>query len=94
MLCYLFLHKVIVYSKQGCHLCERAIAKLNELSKMDSFEVQTFEITRNEAIFEKYSISIPVVELDGRIVFRVEDIDSPDDIEIKLNVIFSDLGKA
>jgi len=83
------MHRVVIFSKDGCHLCEHAISTLMELSKSHSLEVHTFEITKDPKVFEKYYLSIPVVELDGKIVFQASDIDSPDDIERKLSLIVS-----
>jgi glutaredoxin len=85
------MHRAVVYSKDGCHLCERAMSALIELSKTHSLEVRTFEITKDTKVFEKYYLSIPVVMLDGKIVFQASDIDAPDDIARKLSAIVSSL---
>ena len=81
------MHKIVVYSKDGCHLCERAIAKLEDLSKNHEFQLTRFEISDERRIFEKYVLSIPVVELDGRVVFQASDITVPGDIEVKLEKV-------
>jgi len=81
------MHKIVVYSKDGCHLCERALAKLEDLSKDHEFQLTTFEISNERKIFEKYVLSIPVVELDGRVVFQASDITAPGDIEIELEKV-------
>lgn len=81
------MHKIVVYSKGGCHLCDRAIIKLRDLSRDQRFELKTFEITSDHTIFEKYFLSIPVVELDGEVVFQANEITAPGDIEAKLEKI-------
>jgi glutaredoxin len=83
-------NKVIVYSKDGCHLCERAISKLEELSKSFTFDLQIVEITKNNETFAKFYLEIPVVILDGEVVFQASDIDTPTAIERKLEVMFRD----
>ncbi len=85
------MHKIVIFSKEGCHLCERAIIKLQDFSETGMFDLEISDITKDSALFEKYFLSIPVVELDGRIVFRATDLRRPEDIEIKLDSIVSDL---
>lgn len=86
---YRIMRTIVIFSKDGCHLCERAITRLNELSKSKRFEFKIFDITKEPALFQKYFLSIPVVEIDGEIVFQASDIRTPDDIERKLDAIIS-----
>ena len=86
------MHEVVVFSKEGCHLCERAIATLNQLSRSYSLQIQIVDITRDSQLFEKYSLEIPVVWLDGRTVFRASDINALDDIERELTTIIYNLA--
>ncbi len=44
---------------------------------------------KDEKLFEKYSVEIPVVEVDGKIVFKASEINIPSDIERKLTAIIS-----
>ena len=81
------MHKIVVYSKDGCHLCERAIMKLRDLSNDYEFQLIISEISNERRILEKYVLSIPVVELDGRVVFQASDIIAPGDIEVKLEKV-------
>ena len=60
------LHKITVFSKEGCHLCERVVDKLKELSTKGNFELEIVEITGDRSVFEKYFLKIPVVQLDGK----------------------------
>jgi glutaredoxin len=85
------LHEVVVFSKEGCHLCEKAIEVLNQLSRSHSLRIQILDITKNSQLLEKYSIEIPVVQLDGGIVFHASDINALNDIELKLTAAISDL---
>lgn len=80
-------HEIIVYSKEGCHLCERAVAKLRQLiSARDAVVIKTVEITQDARLLEKYAFDVPVVVLDERVILRASEIDSPGDIETKLEI--------
>lgn len=64
------LHKITLYSKEGCHLCENAKEALFELE--DDFEIELAEvdITTDSALFEKYKYTIPVMVIDDSIVLE------------------------
>ena len=85
------MHRITVFSKVGCHLCERAVDKLKELSLGSDFELEVVEITKDSSIFEKYFLKIPVVQLDGKDVLEVEDIALPQDCKLKLETLVSHL---
>ena len=59
--------KVIVYTKEGCHLCERVIAELQKISVVRPLEISTVDITSEASLFERYKDIIPVVEIDGKV---------------------------
>ena len=81
------LHRITVFSKEGCHLCERVVDKLRVLSSGGKFELVIVEITKDKSVFEKYFLKIPVVQLDGIDVFEVEDIALPQDCNSKLETL-------
>ncbi len=49
------------------------------------------DITKDNVLLERYYLSIPVVELDGDIIFQASDINMPRDIEQKLETILISL---
>ncbi len=58
---------LVVYSRQGCHLCEILIEELLPLiERRATLEVR--DIDTRQDWREAYDIRIPVVELDGRFV--------------------------
>jgi len=59
--------KVVVYTKDGCHLCENVIMQLQKLQSEHSFDVMTQYTTADAKLFERYKDVIPVVEIDGEI---------------------------
>jgi glutaredoxin len=60
---------ITVYSKDGCHLCEDAIATLCGIQKELRFELKVVDITTDEAIHRAYFERIPVIALDGEELF-------------------------
>ena len=85
-------HKISVYSKEGCHLCERAISTLQELASFGKFDLEIIDIKKDEMIFEKYFLKIPVILLDGTAVLEVEQIALPDDCRRKLTALVTNLS--
>ncbi|AUC61914.1 Glutaredoxin 2 [Cyanobacterium sp. HL-69] len=52
--------KLVLYSKQGCHLCEGLEEKLREIDDF-SLIIEIRDITTNEQWFEVYKYEIPVL---------------------------------
>lgn len=63
-------HKVILYSKPGCHLCEHAKAALNTLTSEFNIELSEVDITDDPELFELYQYTIPVMIVDNQIVLE------------------------
>jgi glutaredoxin len=61
--------RVVLYTAEGCHLCERARATLAELSDELGFELEEVDITGEPALEERYREWIPVVEIEGERAF-------------------------
>ncbi|HEX5851509.1 MAG TPA: glutaredoxin family protein [Solirubrobacteraceae bacterium] len=59
------MRTVTVYSKPDCHLCEDAIAVLEDMRSRLDFELVELDITTDEALHRAYFERIPVLELDG-----------------------------
>lgn len=59
--------KVVVYTKEGCHLCENVIEELQKLSAARALEISTVDITTNADLLQHYKEIIPVVEIDGKV---------------------------
>lgn len=60
------LHEVVLYTRQGCHLCEvaRQVLVDHGLSPLD------VDVDQNPALKDQYDTCVPVVEVDGRVRFR------------------------
>ncbi len=56
----------IVYTRQGCHLCEDA----QQMLQQHGFRVQLIDIDEDAGLRERYTNCVPVVEIDGKVRFR------------------------
>jgi glutaredoxin len=73
--------RVIVYTKEGCHLCENVISVLRSLSSEQRFDFSTQDITSSPELFERYKHVIPVVEIDGKVRLGGSALSSPKTLE-------------
>lgn len=58
--------RAVVYSRQGCHLCEEAVALLLQAG----LEVETVDIDAHPPLRERYDRCVPVVLIEGQERFR------------------------
>jgi glutaredoxin len=63
------IHRVVVFHADGCHLCERALAKVRALREELEFELEEIAIDGSAELEARYRELIPVVEIDGERVF-------------------------
>ena len=61
--------RVSVFHAAGCHLCERALAKVRALREELQFELEEIAIDGSPELEARYRELIPVVEIDGERVF-------------------------
>lgn len=66
--------KLTLYSKKYCHLCDIAKKELNDFRKELAFSITEVDIEKDRESFEKYKHLIPVIEIDGKVIFtgRIE----------------------
>ncbi|MED1203783.1 glutaredoxin family protein [Heyndrickxia acidicola] len=57
--------QIILYSRQGCHLCTEAKEVLKDLQRDFSLEIIERNIDESEEWIEKYGLMIPVVESEN-----------------------------
>jgi glutaredoxin len=63
------IRKVVLYHAEGCHLCERARAILQQVGREADFELQEIDIGGDPGLEEQYREWLPVVEIDGERAF-------------------------
>lgn len=60
-------HSILLYTKEGCSLCEEARRMLSRLGRRYSMRVTEVDIASDEALLQRYRDTIPVIEVDGRL---------------------------
>ena len=61
--------QIVVYSRQGCHLCETLIEELLPLVR-GRLDIEVRDIDSNAHWHERFWQDIPVVEFDGKVICR------------------------
>ena len=61
---------VIVYSRPGCHLCDKAKLAMHSAGCDELFTFEEINIESDVELLRKYQYDIPVVMLNGVEVFR------------------------
>jgi len=56
--------RLVLVTRQGCHLCDEALALLQELGK----EPELADVDADEELFRIYDWRVPVVLIDGAVV--------------------------
>jgi glutaredoxin len=85
--------QVVVYSRPGCHLCERALAEIVALhGEGYRFELREVDIESEESLLRRMLERIPVVELDGDVVSELA-LDGPA-LRAQLDTVVGDDDRA
>ncbi len=56
---------VIIYSRPGCHLCDKAKAAIMSAGCNDQFTLEEVNIESDEELLRKYKYDIPVIAIEG-----------------------------
>ncbi len=60
-------HRILLYERTGCGLCEEAARLLAPLARELGFALRRVDIESDEALLRRYDWAVPVVALeDGR----------------------------
>jgi len=59
---------VSVYSRSGCHLCERVLEQLRPLAASLNFELEEILIDGNPELEKEFGELIPVTKINGHYV--------------------------
>jgi len=65
----MFPLQLIVYYREGCHLCEQVVASLFELQAELKYEIIQIDIDNDPALQKKYDIDVPVVMFNDEVIF-------------------------
>lgn len=64
------MHEVVVYSREGCHLCEVVEETLAQLQGQADFQWRKVDIDGDPELRSKYNAEVPVVFINGRKAFK------------------------
>ena len=62
---------VVLYARDGCHLCDEARLVIEEVRRTVPFSFTEVDIDTNDALIRDYGIRIPVVAIDGQELFEI-----------------------
>jgi glutaredoxin len=61
---------LILYGKPGCHLCHEARDAVKRVLLDREFGLEEVDITLDPGLFARYGERIPVLELEGEVLFE------------------------
>ena len=64
--------RVVLYAREGCHLCETARAVIEAERQRSPFAFDEVDIETSHELVKEYGIRIPVVTLDGEERFEID----------------------
>lgn len=63
-------HKVTLYGKKECCLCDQAIEILKKVDVEVPFDFEKIDISDHPELLEEFGLKIPVIFVDGVQVFK------------------------
>ena len=63
-------HKVILYGRKECCLCDKALELLQKVNASLPFDLEKRDISGDPELLEKFGLAIPVILVDGIQVFK------------------------
>jgi glutaredoxin len=64
------MHDVVVYSRQGCYLCDVVKGTIVQTQRDADFRWREVDIDDDCQLREKFNLEVPVVFIDRRKVFK------------------------
>src|SRR5262245_6506430 len=62
--------RVVMYTRQGCHLCEDARRLLECQQRQYGFALAAIDVDTDADLTARYGLEVPVVTVDGKVRFR------------------------
>ena len=60
---------ILVYHRQGCHLCEQVVASLFQHQQELGYDIEQIDIDSDPQLVDKYTADVPVVLLNDEVIF-------------------------
>ena len=64
------MRTITLYTKAGCHLCDRAKEVIERCRPQAQFELREIDIAQDADLLSTYGNDIPVILLDGKEIAR------------------------
>ncbi|MEX2275688.1 MAG: glutaredoxin family protein [Actinomycetota bacterium] len=64
-------HRVVLYSRPGCHLCDVAREVVLTQRRRTPFVFEEIDVESDDVLELEYGIRIPVIEIDGEDAFEI-----------------------
>ena len=64
------MHKVTLYTRAGCWLCDDAKHVLETARRTAEFEMEEIDIDADDGLRRLYNDEVPVIAIDGRKAFK------------------------
>ncbi len=61
---------VVLYHREGCHLCEDALVLLRREQLRRPFTLEVIDVDTDAGLAAAYGAQVPVVTVNGRVRFR------------------------
>jgi glutaredoxin len=62
--------QIVVFTRQGCHLCDDAWRLLEELRRERGYALSAVDVDTDPQLVAEYGEQVPVVTVNGRVRFR------------------------
>lgn len=62
--------RVVLYTRHGCHLCERAREQLEAVRRRHGFTLEEVDVDADPALAAEHGVHVPVVAVNGKVRFR------------------------
>ncbi|MEI6692508.1 MAG: glutaredoxin family protein [Chlorobium sp.] len=63
-------HKVTLYGKKECCLCDEAMDVLLKVQVLEPFDLEKIDISDNSDLLAEFGLKIPVISVDGIQAFK------------------------
>jgi predicted thioredoxin/glutaredoxin len=64
------VREVVMFTRQGCCLCETAWQTLEKAQRQFGFSLARVDVDADPALAARYGLEVPVVQADGKVFFR------------------------
>ena len=61
---------VVLFGRKKCHLCDEVELAIRALGEVYPLTLEVVDIEQDPLLHERFMMEIPVVQIDGEVVFR------------------------